>query len=90
MPSCSGNCFPGAQNSLKIQLAEDAKRIKDNNVNASFYMTSVVHTRLKIGWISAGELKTWIGDSAPYSENKSSSCSLIVWMVSAGWRVLEK
>jgi hypothetical protein len=37
-----------------------------------------------------GELKTWIGDSAPYSEIKTTSCSLIVWMVSAGWRVLEK
>ncbi|WP_227637585.1 type IV conjugative transfer system protein TraE [Klebsiella grimontii] len=63
--------FPGAQNSLKIQLAEDAKRIKDNNVNASFYMTSVrtypAENRVDI----RGELKTWIGDSAPYSEIKS-------------------
>ena len=32
---------PAAQNELKIRLAEDAKRIKDNNVNSSFYMTSV-------------------------------------------------
>lgn len=37
---------PAAQNELKIRLAEDAKRIKDNNVNSSFYMTSVkVYTR---------------------------------------------
>ena len=62
--------YPGAQNSLKVQLAEDAKRIKDNNVNATFYMTSVrsypAENRVDI----RGELKTWIGDSAPYSEIK--------------------
>lgn len=33
--------LPASQNSLKVQLAEDAKRIKENNVNATFYMTSV-------------------------------------------------
>lgn len=27
---------PAAQNELKIRLAEDAKRIKDNNVNSSY------------------------------------------------------
>ncbi|SSH72881.1 conjugal transfer pilus assembly protein TraE [Klebsiella pneumoniae] len=57
--------------SLKVQLAEDAKRIKDNNVNATFYMTSIrawpAENRVDI----RGELKTWIGDSKPYSEIKS-------------------
>ena len=54
-----------------VQLAEDAKRIKDNNVNATFYMTSIrawpAENRVDI----RGELKTWIGDSKPYSEIKS-------------------
>lgn len=62
--------FPASQNNLKVQLAEEAKRIKDNNVNASFYMTSVraypAEGRVDI----RGELKTWIGDSKPYSEIK--------------------
>ncbi|VDA77653.1 hypothetical protein BANRA_04964 [Klebsiella pneumoniae] len=86
--SFSGMYYP-AQNSLKVQLAEDAKRIKDNNVNATFYMTSIrawpAENRVDI----RGELKTWIGDSKPYSEIKSSFSS-VVSMVSAGWRVLEK
>ena len=63
--------LPASQNSLKVQLAEDAKRIKDNNVNATFYMTSIrawpAENRVDI----RGELKTWIGDSKPYSEIKS-------------------
>ncbi|MDZ6162584.1 type IV conjugative transfer system protein TraE, partial [Klebsiella pneumoniae] len=33
--------LPASQNSLKVHLAEDAKRIKDNNVNSTFYMTSM-------------------------------------------------
>lgn len=61
---------PGAQNSLKVQLAADARRIKENNVNATFYMTSVrawpAENRVDI----RGELKTWIGDSKPYGEIK--------------------
>ena len=63
--------LPASQNSLKVQLAEDAKRIKENNVNATFYMTSVrawpAENRVDI----RGELKTWIGDSKPYSEIKT-------------------
>ncbi|MCV5869156.1 type IV conjugative transfer system protein TraE, partial [Klebsiella pneumoniae] len=63
--------LPASQNSLKVQLAEDAKRIKDNNVNSTFYMTSMrawpAENRVDI----RGELKTWIGDSKPYSEIKS-------------------
>lgn len=62
--------YPGAQNSLKVQLAEDAKRIKDNNVNATFYMTSVRSYPAENRVDFRGELKTWIGDSAPYSEIK--------------------
>ena len=61
---------PAAQNELKIRLAEDAKRIKDNNVNSSFYMTSVkvypASSRVDV----RGQLKTWIGDSKPYPELK--------------------
>ncbi|VCY54924.1 hypothetical protein BANRA_05533 [Klebsiella pneumoniae] len=37
-----------------------------------------------------GELKTWIGDSKPYSEIKSYVIQFSQSMVSAGWRVLEK
>ncbi|WP_099716391.1 type IV conjugative transfer system protein TraE, partial [Klebsiella pneumoniae] len=63
--------LPASQNSLKVHLAEDAKRIKDNNVNSTFYMTSMrawpAENRVDI----RGELKTWIGDSKPYSEIKS-------------------
>ena len=32
---------PAAQNELKVKLAEEAKRIKANNVNSAFYQTSV-------------------------------------------------
>jgi conjugal transfer pilus assembly protein TraE len=53
-----------------VKLAEEAKRIKANNVNSAFYQTSVkvypASNRVDI----RGELKTWIGDSQPYSEIK--------------------
>lgn len=61
---------PAAQNDLKIKLAGDAKRIKDNNVNSAFYMTSVqvypAISRVEV----RGQLKTWIGDSKPYPDMK--------------------
>jgi len=61
---------PASQNALKIKLAEDGKRIKDNNVNSAFYMTSVkvypASNRVDV----RGQLKTWIGDSKPYPELK--------------------
>lgn len=61
---------PASQNALKVKLAEDAKRIKDNNVNSAFYMTSVrvypSSNRVDV----RGQLKTWIGDSKPYAELK--------------------
>lgn len=61
---------PAAQNDLKIKLAEDAKRIKDNNVNSAFYMTSV-HVYPAISRVEVrGQLKTWIGDSKPYPDMK--------------------
>ena len=63
--------LPASQNILKVQLAEDAIRIKDNNFNSTFYMTSMrawpAENRVDI----RGELKTWIGDYKPYSEIKS-------------------
>ncbi|UMY58227.1 hypothetical protein MJ699_00505 [Klebsiella pneumoniae] len=82
--------YPPSQNSLKVQLAEDAKRIKDTTLMPP-YMTcrSSLAGREPRGY--PGELKTWIGDSKPYSEIKSYiSFSSVVSMVSAGWRVLEK
>ncbi|EJK1259037.1 type IV conjugative transfer system protein TraE [Salmonella enterica] len=61
---------PASQNELKVKLAEDAKRIKDNNVNSAFYMTSV-KVYPAIGRVDVrGQLKTWIGDSKPYPELK--------------------
>nr|QTX14466.1 IncF plasmid conjugative transfer pilus assembly protein TraE [Klebsiella pneumoniae] len=82
--------LPASQNSLKVQLAEDAKRIKDNNVNSTFYMTSMrarpAENRVDI----RGELKTWIGDSKPYSEIKKlcNSVQSCRWCQLAGafWR----
>ncbi len=57
---------PAAQNELKIRLAEDAKRIKDNNVNSSFYMTSV-----KVYPAARVDVRpNPIGDSKPYPELK--------------------
>ena len=56
---------PAAQNALKIVLAEEANRIRASNVNAAFFQTSVkvypAQRRVDI----RGELRTWIGDSAP-------------------------
>lgn len=61
---------PAAQNDLKIKLAMDAKRIKSNNVNSAFYQTDI-KVYPPLGRIDIrGELKTWIGDSKPYSELK--------------------
>lgn len=61
---------PAAQNQLKVQLALEAKRIKDSNVNAAFYQTAIRvypnDQRIDV----QGELKTWIGDGKPLSEIK--------------------
>jgi conjugal transfer pilus assembly protein TraE len=64
---------PAAQNALKIVLAEEANRIRASNVNAAFFQTSVkvypAQGRVDI----RGELRTWIGDSAPEKKLKHYS-----------------
>ena len=61
---------PGAQNQMKVILAEEAKRIKTDNVNSAFFQTSVrvwpQYGRVEI----RGVLKTWIGDSKPFTDIK--------------------
>jgi conjugal transfer pilus assembly protein TraE len=59
---------PASQNALRVKLAEDAKQIKSNNVNSAFFMTGVRVFPASGRVEFRGELKTWIGDSAPYSE----------------------
>ncbi|MGV6163994.1 type IV conjugative transfer system protein TraE, partial [Escherichia coli] len=60
---------PGAQNQMKVILAEEAKRIKNDNVNSAFFQTSVrvwpQYGRVEI----RGVLKTWIGDSKPFTDS---------------------
>lgn len=59
---------PAAQNQLKVILAEEAKRIKADNVNSAFFQTSVrvwpENGRVEI----RGLLKTWIGNSEPFTD----------------------
>lgn len=59
---------PAAQNQLKVILAEEAKRIKADNVNSAFFQTSVrvwpEYGRVEI----RGLLKTWIGNSEPFTD----------------------
>lgn len=61
---------PAAQNQLKVILAEEAKRIKADNVNSAFFQTSVrvwpEYGRVEI----RGLLKTWIGNSEPFTDLK--------------------
>ena len=61
---------PGAQNQMEVILAEEAKRIKNDNVNSAFFQTSVrvwpQYGRVEI----RGVLKTWIGDSKPFTDIK--------------------
>lgn len=80
-----GMVKPASQNELKIILAEEAKRIKDNSVNAAFFQTSVkvypAQGRVDI----RGELKTWIGDGQPNAVIKHYSLYLdrtegITWL----------
>ena len=55
---------------MKVILAEEAKRIKNDNVNSAFFQTSVrvwpQYGRVEI----RGVLKTWIGDSKPFTDIK--------------------
>ncbi|HFL1539369.1 TPA: type IV conjugative transfer system protein TraE [Enterobacter asburiae] len=61
---------PSAQNQLKVVLAEEANRIKADNVNSAFYKTSI-RVWPEAGRVEIrGELRTWIGDSKPFPELK--------------------
>lgn len=61
---------PGAQNQMKVILAEEAKRIKNDNVNSAFFQTSV-RVWPQYGHVEIrGVLKTWIGDSKPFTDIK--------------------
>ncbi len=61
---------PGAQNQMKVILAEEAKLIKKDNVNSAFFQTSVrvwpQYGRVEI----RGIRKTWIGNSEPFTDIK--------------------
>ncbi|WP_249533338.1 type IV conjugative transfer system protein TraE [Escherichia coli] len=74
---------PGAQNQMKVILAEEAKRIKNDNVNSAFFQTSVrvwpQYGRVEI----RGVLKTWIGDSKPFTDICSASLPASYWQVRA-------
>ena len=61
---------PGAQNQMKVILAEEAKLIKKDNVNSAFFQTSVrVWPQYGRGEIR-GIRKTWIGNSEPFTDIK--------------------
>ncbi|QCR38919.1 type IV conjugative transfer system protein TraE [Nissabacter sp. SGAir0207] len=61
---------PGAQPAIKVMLAEEAARIKSNEVNSAFYQTSIkVYPQANMVDIR-GMLKTWIGSGKPFSELK--------------------
>lgn len=62
---------PGAQPDMKVKLAQEAIRIKDNEVNSVFYQEKM-KVYPKGGRVDLwGTLKTWIGDSnKPINEIK--------------------
>ena len=53
---------PGAQNQMKVILAEESKLIKKDNVNSAFFQYGRVEIR--------GIRKTWIGNSEPFTDIK--------------------
>ncbi|MEN3262854.1 type IV conjugative transfer system protein TraE [Sodalis endosymbiont of Spalangia cameroni] len=61
---------PAAQNQLKIRMATEANRIKDNNVNSAFFQTGVRTYPAAQRVDVRGELKMWIGNGEPLSEIK--------------------
>ncbi len=86
---------PGAQNQMKVILAEEAKRIKNDNVNSAFFQTSVrvwpQYGRVEI----RGVLKTWIGDSKPFTDIKHYILILkrengVTWLDNFGKRTMRK
>lgn len=77
------------QNSFKVQLVEDVKCIKDNNVNFIFYMMLMCVWLVENCVDIWGELKMWIGDFKFYSEIKSyviqfSCVDGVSWLVCFG------
>lgn len=86
---------PGAQNQMKVILAEEAKRIKNDNVNSAFFQTSVrvwpQYGRVEI----RGVLKTWIGDSKPFTDIKHYILILkrengVTWLDNFGKQTMRK
>lgn len=63
----------GAQADFKVVLAQEAKQIRDNEVNSTFHQTQLQvypdHNRVDI----RGVLKTWIGNGQPQSDIKQYS-----------------
>lgn len=67
---------PGAQPDFKIVLAQEAQRIKANEVNSAFYQTQInVYPDLSRVDIR-GALKTWIGNGKPQTELKHYALQL--------------
>lgn len=67
---------PGAQPDFKIVLAQEAQRIKSNEVNSAFYHTQLnVYPDLSRVDIR-GALKTWIGNGKPQTELKHYALQL--------------
>ncbi|MFV8801871.1 type IV conjugative transfer system protein TraE [Yersinia sp. LJYL362] len=67
---------PGAQPEFKVTLAEEARRIKQNEVNSAFYNTSIKVFPAENIVEVRGFLKTWIGNGKPSSETKHYNLKL--------------
>ncbi|MFQ1718515.1 type IV conjugative transfer system protein TraE [Aeromonas veronii] len=71
-----GYVKPGAQPDFKVTLAQEAQRIKQNEVNSAFYQTQFqvfpAENRIDI----RGVLKTWIGNGHPKTDLKHYSLVL--------------
>ncbi len=86
---------PGAQNQMKVILAEEAKLIKKDNVNSAFFQTSVrvwpQYGRVEI----RGIRKTWIGNSEPFTDIKHYILILkrengVTWRIISGKQTMRK
>lgn len=71
-----GYVKPGAQPDFKVTLAQEAQRIKQNEVNSAFYQAQFqvfpADNRIDI----RGVLKTWIGNGQPKTDLKHYSLVL--------------